>query len=257
MPEGFSSMVILKATNPKTKDTTVLPPFKLPPSYKHLAIQQTAVEARHMAATIALFRVCSMRNIHMLLPPTYRDVWKKELQDVKAEDVVEGRSWMYEADPFAAKQEREELQALMAKQKDEREKQRARKEGQTTNLLSTAGSNDVHTSRNVSKGWTRVPKIDIGKRTRAQIENLVRWDDSWNIHGSQMSESQCRYIVNEFVSLGFRKSHIEEAVQECKDREETLEWLLVHVPEDDLPKWSLPEGYSVGISSRLFRATPP
>ena len=60
-------MVILKATNTKTKETVVLPPFKLPPSLKRLAIQDTAVEARHFAATYALFRVCSMKNIHMML----------------------------------------------------------------------------------------------------------------------------------------------------------------------------------------------
>jgi len=54
--------------------------------------------------------------------------------------------------------------------------------------------------------------------------------------------------VNEFKTLDFRQSHIEEAVEECKDREETLEWLLIHVPEDDLPRWALPEGYVAGIS---------
>lgn len=41
---------------------------------------------------------------------------------------------------------------------------------------------------------------------------------------------------------------MEEAVVECKDREETLEWLLIHVPEDDLPRWSLPESYTAGVS---------
>ena len=241
-------MVILKATNPKTRETVVLPPFKLPPSLKHLAVQPTAVEARHFAATYALFRVCSMKNIHMMLPPTYRDLWKKELQELKAEDVKDGRSWMYEADPFATKQEREEAQALLAKKRDAREKQKAKEAENPASILAAARSNGGNADRNVMRGWTNIPKIEMGKRTRVQIERLVRRETTWNPHQSRISSFQCRNIIQEFTGLGFRRSHIEEAVAECKDREETLEWLLIHVPEEDLPKWSLPEGYTAGVS---------
>ena len=118
--DGFYSSVILKATNLKIRETTTLPPFQLPLDLKHLARQPSAVEARHFAATYALFRVCSMKNIHMMLPPNYRDLWKKDFQDLKAADVKEGRAWMYEADPFAAKEEREQAQALIAKRRIER-----------------------------------------------------------------------------------------------------------------------------------------
>ena len=241
-------MVILKATNPKTRETVVLPPFKLPMSLKQLAIQPTAVEARHFAATYALFRVCSMKNIHMMLPPVYRDLWKKEFQELKAEDVKDGRSWMYEADPFATKQEREEAQVLMAKKRDAREKQEAKEAENPASILAAARSNGGNADRNVMRGWTNIPKIEMGKHTRAQIEKLVRRETIWNPHQLQISSYQCRNIVQEFTDLGFRRSHIEEAVVECKDREETLEWLLIHVPEEDLPKWSLPEGYTAGVS---------
>ena len=241
-------MVILKATNPKTRETVVLPPFKLPPSLKQLAVQPTAVEARHFAATYALFRVCSMKNIHMMLPPVYRDLWKKEFQDLKSEDVKDGRSWMYEADPFATKQEREEAQALMAKKRDAREKQEAKEAENPASILAAARSNGGNADRNIMRGWTNIPKIEMGKHTRAQIEKLVRRETTWNPHQSRISSYQCRKIVQEFTDLGFRRSHIEEAVAECKDREETLEWLLIHVPEEDLPKWSLPEGYTAGVS---------
>jgi len=248
-PDGFSSMVIVKAINPKTKETSILPPFKLPPTHKHHAFQPTAVEARHFAATYALFRVCSMRNIHMMLPPTYRDLWKGEFQELKKEDVKSGRGWMYEADPFAAKQEREEAQAIMAKKREERLRQDAKQAEQPIGL---GGSNSLSNgggwSTNIMRGWTKVPKVEMGKRTRALVEDLVRKHAVWNPHGVVLSEFQKRTIALEFTDLGFRRSHIEEALAECKDREETLEWLLIHVPEDDLPKWSLPEGYVAGIS---------
>lgn len=242
-------MVILKAINSKTKETSVLPPFKLPPTHKHLALQPTAVEARHFAATYALFRVCSMRNIHMMLPPTYRDFWKGDFQELKKEDVRDGRGWMYEADPFAAKQEREEAQKTMAKRREERLRQEAKQAEQP--ILPGGSNGSSHgggRTTNIMRGWTKVPKIEMGKRTRASIEDLVRRHAVWNPHNVVLSEFQKRNITHEFTELGFRKSHVEEALSECKDREECLEWLLIHVPEDDLPKWSLPEGYTAGIS---------
>lgn len=234
--------------NPKTKETIVLPSFKLPPSHKQLAVQPTALEARHFAATYALFRVCSMRNIHMMLPPTYRDLWKTTFQDLKYDDVKQGKGWMYEADPFAAKQEREQAQTLIAKKRDDREKQEAKNPDHPAHILSAFRSNAGKSNRNVLKGWTRVPRIEMGKRTRDHIESLIRRDDRWNIHAARISEVECRNIVNEFVGLGFRESHVEEAIKDCKDREETLEWLIIHVPEDDVPSWVLPEGYIAGLS---------
>ena len=241
-------MVILKSTNPKTKETMVLPSFKLPLSHKDLAIQPTAVEARHFAATFGLFRVCSMRNIHMMLPPIYRDLWKNEFRTLKAEDVQEGRGWMYEADPFMAKLEREEAQALNQKQRKEREKQKSNEANKTVNLGIGEGQSSTTSHGNAMKHWARVPKIEMGKNIRARVEELVRNNAVWNPRGVRMSEFQRRNVINELAALSFRKSHVEEAVLVCKDREETLEWLLIQVPEDDLPKWSLPEGYTAGIS---------
>ena len=238
-------MVILKAINPKTKETVVLPSFKLPLTHKHLAVAPTAVEARHFAATYALFRVCNMRNIHMMLPPNYKDLWKGNFQELKADDIKEGKGWMYEADPFAAKQEREEAQLLMAKKRVEKEKQKTKEAEQSAG----PGASTLNGgNRSMMRGWTRVPKIDMGKRMRTQVESLVRSNTLWNPHGTVISDQQCENIVSELIDLGFRKSHIEEAVVECRNREEVLEWLLIHVPEDDLPSWSLPEGYAAGIS---------
>lgn len=252
--DGFSSMVILKSTNPKTKEIMTLPSFKLPPSHKHLANAPTAVEARHFAATYALFRVCSMRNIHMMLPPSYKDLWKNEFQELKKVDVKEGRGWMYEADPFAAQLEREEMQAAMAKKRNARDGEKA-KMADHPPVVSLAGStpmagavNGAHDRHNHMRVWAKVPKIELGKRTRAQMEELVRTKAVWNPLGLPIHEQQRRNILNELTELGFRPSHIEEAIEECKDREEVLEWLLIHVPEDDLPRWSLPENYTAGLS---------
>ncbi|KAJ8128969.1 hypothetical protein O1611_g4667 [Lasiodiplodia mahajangana] len=63
-----------------------------------------------------------------------------------------------------------------------------------------------------------------------------------------MPPTQKEAVLRELTGSGFRQSHVQEAVDECKDREEALEWLLVHVPEDDLPRWALPESYAAGVS---------
>lgn len=239
-------MVTLKSKNPKTQELSVLPPFMLPASHKHLAVQPTAVEARHFAATYALFRVCSMKNIHMMMPPNYRDLWKGEFQQLKADDVKQDRRWMYEADPFLAQREREEAKAQATKAREARQKQQAQ-------ALVASGPGDVapqgpsRSSGNM-KGWKTAPKVEMGQRTRKTVERVVKDGAGWNPNNLQISATQRKALLAELGDLGFRKSHVEEAAHLCRDREEVIEWLLVHVPEDDLPAWCFPENYSAGIS---------
>ncbi|KAI4862083.1 P-loop containing nucleoside triphosphate hydrolase protein [Hypoxylon rubiginosum] len=248
--EGFSYFVQLSAKNPKTKEVQKLSPFKLPPDYKHLVTKETALEARHAAATYALFRVCSMKNIHTMLPPDYKSLWK-QFEGLKKEDVKKGNAWMYDADPFATMKQREDDKAAAEKKRKEQEaiKEKARNMPGASGLaLRNSGSSSSGGGGNPMKGWTTVPKIEMGRKTRSQLEDLLRREVIWNPHGVKMSTAQKDAIIKELANSGFRKSHAEEAVDECKDREETLEWLLIHVPEDDLPRWALPGTYSAGVS---------
>ncbi|KAI2615956.1 P-loop containing nucleoside triphosphate hydrolase protein [Hypoxylon sp. NC1633] len=248
--EGFSYFVQLTAKNPKTQELQKLAPFKLPPDFKHLVTKETALEARHAAATYALFRVCSMKNIHTTLPPDYKALWK-QLEDLKKEDVKKGNAWMYDADPFATLKQREDEKAAAEKKRKEQEAIREKAKnmpGASGLVLRSNASTSSGGGGNPMKGWTTVPKIEMGRKTRSQLEDILRREVIWNPHGVKMSTVQKEAIVRELTGSGFRKSHVEEAVDECKDREETLEWLLIHVPEDDLPRWALPESYSAGVS---------
>lgn len=190
-----------------------------------------------------------------MMPPDYRGLWKGEFELLKREDIKEGRAWMYEGDPFAALREREEAKAVMEKKRLDRQKAQEKAAntpgapGAAGLSLRSSGQNGAGSgAHNIHRGWTRIPKIEMGKRTRTKVETLIRTHAIWNPHDVKLSEYQKHSIINEFKNLDFRESHIEEAVEECKDREEALEWLLIHVPEDDLPKWALPEGYVAGIS---------
>jgi HrpA-like RNA helicase len=182
----------------------------------------------------------------MAMPPTYRDLWKGEFSDLKKEDEAAGRGWMYEADPFLAHQEREKAKEEAAKARERRQKEQSQKQSQSGMPGQIPGK--PGSGANASRGWTSVPKIELGKRMRKEIERLIRRDALWNPHNIQLAPHARSRIVESVAALGFRRSHVEEAVEFCKDREEVLEWLLIHVPEDDLPSWCLPEGYVAGVS---------
>lgn len=248
--EGYSVMVTLSTKDPKTGDVRKLDPFKLPPSHVPMAYKPTALEAKHFAATYGLFRVASGKNLSMILPPDYRSVWK-EFESLKKQDVKEGKAWMYDADPFKALEEREA--AKVAAEKKRKEQQAAKEKaanmpGASGLVLRGNAAAAGGGGYNPMKGWTTVPKIEMGNKTRSHLESLLRRDTIWNPHGVSMKPHEKIAIIKEFTGLGFRASHVEEAVEECKDREETLEWLLIHVPEDDLPKWALPGSYSAGVT---------
>lgn len=248
-PEGFSIWITLSAKDPKTQQTTRLEPFKIPASHKHLIIRDTVLEARHAAATYALYRVCNMQNKHMVLPPDHKALWK-QFNELKAQDVKDGKGWMYEADPFKTYHEREEAKSAAEKKRKEieaaREKAKSMPGDAGLVLMNSVGEGGK--GANAMKGWTTAPKVEMGKQTRAQLEGLLRKGITWNPHGTQMDKGQKARVVTELSKLGFRASHVTEAVDYCKDKEETLEWLLIHVPEDDLPKWALPGSYSAGVS---------
>ncbi|OLN95452.1 putative ATP-dependent RNA helicase ucp12 [Colletotrichum chlorophyti] len=245
-PEGYACFVTISAKDPKTQEMTTLDPFKIAPDHKHLLTRPTALEARHCAATYALFRVCSMQNKHTVLPPDYKSMWK-DFQAIKQQDVKDGKAWMYDADPFKTLRERQDTKAAAEKKRKEIEaaKEKAKSmPGASGLVLSSNGSG----ASNAMKGWTTAPKIEMGKRSRTQIEALIQKYVVWNPNKVKMPTAQKKAIIDELGKLGFRRSHVEEATEICKDREETLEWLLIHVPEDDLPQWALPESYAAGIS---------
>ncbi|KAI9711806.1 MAG: hypothetical protein M1820_001951 [Bogoriella megaspora] len=244
---GFVSSVILRKDDPKAREVISLPPIRLPPSLKDLATQPSAVEARHFAAAYTLFRICNMRNIHMMLPPNYRDLWKGKFTDFKKEDQDAGRGWMYEADPFLAQKEQEEARALVQKRRDEAQKRREQ-ETQQPGVAGKDLKDSGSSTGSILRGWTNIPKVEMGRQTRNHVEGLVRNHGSWNLNRTHLSVSNKSKLTDEVAALGFRHAHVEEALEICKDREETLEWLLIHVPEDDLPKWALAENYVAGVS---------
>lgn len=250
-PDGFMCWVSLSARDPKTQELTRLEPFKIPASHKHLLCKETPLEARNYAATYALFRVCSMQNRHQVLPPDFKALWR-DFAALKAQDVKDGKEWMYSADPFKTHHEREAAKAAAEKKRQEAraaaEKAKSMPGASGLALRGNEAAGGGGRGHNPMKGWTNAPKIEMGKKARAQLESLLRRSSTWNPYGLEIPAEQRKRIIDELSRIGFRPSHVEEATSYCKDKEETLEWLLIHVPEDDLPSWALPESYTAGVS---------
>lgn len=234
----YRSEVTLSRTDPKTRETTTLSPFKTPAGLVLVSEEPSALEARHFAAAYALFRVNSMKNMSMALPPKYRDLWK-DFQAFKKDDEKEGKGWWYDADPFAALQKSKEIhQAIDKRKADDAKKAEAAAKNPALALQQMPRSRE----------WERAPKIDMGLKLRAEIESIVRNDASWNPYSLKMSKKESTNILRSLTGQGFRTAHIEEALQYCGSEDEVLEWLLIHVPEDDLPNFALPSNYVAGIS---------
>ncbi|KIW21054.1 hypothetical protein PV08_01633 [Exophiala spinifera] len=234
------SWVVLSKTDPKTGVVTRLPPFQLPAGSAHLTDQPTALEARHFAAAYALFRVSSMKNLSMALPPTYRDLWRGDFQRLKQEDVKEDRAWKYDADPFAAEAKRQEIKAKLEKRKQEQQAAPPKVE-----TLTLVNSNATGTT---VKGWDRAHRIDLGQNSRMGLESIIRTKTTWNTAGTIITKAERASIASDLAKSGFLPSHVQEALDYCGSREEVLEWLLIHLPEDSLPSWSFPPGYHAGVS---------
>lgn len=127
----------------------------------------------------------------------------------------------------------------MDKRKDDQEKKAAQKAA-----LEASGQAPLPQNRAFSKA----PRIEMGENLRQQLEEVVTANTVWNINEIQLKAGEKAIIEAELAQSGFRAAHVREALDYTGSREETLEWLLIHVPEDDLPRWAMPSKYTAGVS---------
>lgn len=194
-------------SNPKTSHNESMrytPPFEMPDGTPMNLQMSSPPEARHFAATYALHRVSSMKNTHMMLPPTHKTYWAI-FDEIKRMEFARNNAWMYVADPFLDK--REWLAAEAAKAKAQAEAKKEKPAEAVDEKL---------------KGWHRVPVVDMGTSQRREVEGLVRKYHVWNPVGVSMARDLMSKVVSELVRLDFKRAHVEEACGWVKDKEEAL-----------------------------------
>ncbi|KAJ1801284.1 helicase [Coemansia sp. RSA 2399] len=188
----------------------------------------TALEARHAAATYALHRLRSAAtNMHLMLPPMFRAYWA----DLEKARKVDADKWKYAVDPFAAKMARtKEREARAAEREKTQEKHRRAK--------ATGNSEDLMRAP-VRRRWDELAEVHMSDAHRRSVEAVIRtWTGSWGLSettGDDVDDSDGT-VAEELVRLGFRRIHVDEALTHTgKTREQALDWLCIHLPEDDLP----------------------
>ncbi|OXG91457.1 ATP-dependent RNA helicase A [Cryptococcus neoformans A2-102-5] len=227
---------------------------------------ESAAEAKHYAATYALFRFCSHLPMSMTLPPSIRPYWS-ELTIEKAAAPAH-RAWEYNPDPFAAKKEVTDRQGKR-KEKEEKDKE-VGSSGETGEAEGAKGSG--------GRGWDNAPEVKMAASLREMVEGTVRkmmrQFPSAALEASRDAAStvstapsgistpalDLSTLQTQLTTLAFRPSHIASCLSALSSAtarlkssssstndplvlslsilsplEAAIEWLLLHVPEDDLP----------------------
>ncbi|PPQ64076.1 hypothetical protein CVT24_008889 [Panaeolus cyanescens] len=234
--DGFSFSVILSRHNKKTseKDTVRMEPH---PPY----CRPTAIEARHWGATYALYRFSNGIQLNRVLPPGPRDYWNELAVEHKA--APEHQKWMYDADPFAAQ-----------KAVEERQKKAAEKRAEVSNpkpIDNTNQRSGTHPTSNYDVIMATTLREFVETAIKKGIALYPEVDDSGPL---MLSSDGVPEISRNLGLLGFTKSQIQDATTFlCQESALTssllsslpplqscIEYLILHVPECDLPQRFLP-----------------
>ncbi|EJS42628.1 YLR419W [Saccharomyces arboricola H-6] len=256
--KGFIAIAVLSFTDPKTKETLTV--RMSDPTYnkaagKGLAVpQETPVEARHMASTIALYRIAYNTNLHMMLPPNHKKTWYA-LDDFRKETLKTGERRMhklFDLDPFKTMVEDRKLKIQRDKEHLAQNNQAQKEHVARTILSSHDGPSSKRNSKEdkfmshknshkpslvrfPKKVWENSTFIDLDECSRQLIETSLRvkidWQSKKITHTSEETSEDRKQLMTKLLTLQFRPKHVQEAMS-YKD---PLSFLLFNLPEDDLP----------------------
>ncbi|KAI9060487.1 P-loop containing nucleoside triphosphate hydrolase protein [Trametes sanguinea] len=245
-PDGYSFVVTLSRLNKKTSERESVrmephPPYILP----------SALEARHWGATYALYRFCNSIQLNRVLPPGPREYWNQLAAEHKT--VPEHQKWMYEADPFAARKSVEERQEKAAKKKEEASRSEgSHKVSQTSSEYAHAPEAKMATSLRdfvedaVKKGIAMYPEAADSEPVRLALEDSPRLLKDLELLG--FTSVQARNAVK---SLSEASPLTSSLLGRLPPLQACIEYLILQVPECDLPQRFLP---SVNSSNPFITA---
>ncbi|KAI0828826.1 P-loop containing nucleoside triphosphate hydrolase protein [Trametes gibbosa] len=237
--DGFSFVVTLSRLNKKSAERESVrlephPPFTMP----------SALEARHWGATYALYRFCNGIQLNRVLPPGPREYWNQLAAEHKT--VPEHQSWMYDADPFAARKTVNERQEKAAKKKEDVN----RGEG-SAKVVQT------------SSEYANAPEAKMATSLRDFVEEsvkkgIVMFPEAGNPEPVRLVPEDSSRLTKDLGSLGFTPAQVRNAVKALSEPsplttslltrlpplQACIEYLILQVPECDLPQRFLPSANS-------------
>lgn len=253
--KGMIAIAVLSSTDPKTKEILTVkmndPTYDKASGKGAVTPQETPNEARHYAATVALYRVAYNTNMRMMLPPNHKSVWY-DLSDYRAALSKENpyRSQrLFDSDPFKTLLEDQKLKAQKEKEQAGKNKQ-AEKEHTPTVVVSLPNKSskvvkpaDMRSKKSVKqpfsirfprKVWEQAPFIDLEESSRQLIESTLKKSIDWKsrrLDSTKPIDGDREALKHKLCSLRFREAHVEEAM----NYKDPLSFLLFNLPEDDLP----------------------
>ncbi|EPQ60243.1 P-loop containing nucleoside triphosphate hydrolase protein [Gloeophyllum trabeum ATCC 11539] len=236
--DKYHFIVTLSRLNKKTSQTESVRMEPHPPK-----LMPTALEARHWGATYALYRFCNNIQLNMQLPPGPRDYWNELAAEHKT--APDHQKWMYDPDPFAAKKAVEERQAQAAQRKEQKSQSvsEERRGGQVSPEFASApevkmaGSLREQVETCIKRAFTEYPEVE---------EPAILPEDEKGALQQQLSRlgfsaSQCRNAIS-FLSTPSPSASA--LLRTSTYLEAAIEYLVLNVPECDLPARFLPENNS-------------
>ncbi|KAJ7878638.1 P-loop containing nucleoside triphosphate hydrolase protein [Mycena leptocephala] len=233
---GYSFAVTLSKLNKKSgqKETVRMEPH---PPY----VSPSAIESRHWGATYALYR------LKMVLPPGPRQYW--DVLATEHNNAPEHQKWMYSADPFAARKEVDQRQAqTISKRRDE---------------ATPRSGESVEATLRVSKEFAEAPEVRMAGTLRDLAEDAIKqaislYPEAADVAPSVLSDEDAPKVNQQLGTLGFSPVQTRNAVNflsrpspvtanlmnSLSPLEAAIEYLILHVPECDLPQRFMPTANS-------------
>lgn len=264
--KGFIGIANLSWENPKTKEVIHI---KMMPDSDIYEPKETTNEARHYVATYALFRINYVKNMKMILPKIFRDYWSdletKRLETLKSNK--EKHDAIYNCNPFTVFLEQRAKSEQLLKEKEQKQQNDLKVRKPTVNISSSnktlttllnlksttkrQGNMNQTCPSFPKKVWANAPFIDFPSELRISIENSIKNHINW-ILDDDASQNNEEYL-HSLVRLGFRESHIKESFQYTSSFIDSLEWLLFHIPEDDLPPFFSKSDQDSSVSLKISK----
>eukprot|EP00047_Mylnosiga_fluctuans_P018234 m.68497 g.68497 ORF g.68497 m.68497 type:complete len:1352 (+) comp7502_c0_seq1:1214-5269(+) len=158
-------------------------------------VYRSEIEARHFVAVMALHTLSFDKPLHRLLPPCYRDYWAV----LEAQRLANPRTAAMPCEPFAPPPAPPKPAAASRPPPDE-----------------------------------GLPLVSMSEAARRIVEDAIHAARDYRSGGTTEGKN-VEAMVAHGVSQGFVRAHVEEAVAYAHDNASLLDWLLLHVPEGDLP----------------------
>ncbi|ODV59888.1 RNA helicase [Ascoidea rubescens DSM 1968] len=284
---GFIANSKISWENPKTKQLITINFKATDKKFQEIIKpQSTPIEARHLCATFTLHKISYEKNLQMILPTNHRKVWQDldKLRVILFKENKQKYQLEWNSDPFKIYLENQKSMQNKLKQNDINLNQQLKTQkpqliniSNSTQLLNQSKSsmpqknqNQIYyanrellqnskinqTTRFPRKIWEKAPFIDLSPESTQFLQSVINKNlnhiyTSNNIPTDNINSEK---ILQYFESIGFRKPHIQESFQYISHISLTssLEWLLLNVPEDDLPTLFLKNDNVSNVSLKLI-----